>query len=121
MGINSLIKRQYLCLIVVAGIFMLLSPAAFADGADTEGAIRNQLLSVVSVIRTCAMPFAVVGFAGSAVSLITSGSDASAASKAVKRMIVIALALGAIWLLPEVIRIGSSLAASSVWNPEYLS
>ena len=83
---------------------------AFADG-DTS----SQFASLYRGIRNIALPFGVIGVAGSGIQVLV--GDENTAAKAKHRIIVILMATIAMFLIPTIMTAAKSLFSGFVWEP----
>ena len=84
--------------------------------ADTDGGIQagSAIYDIYIFIRNISPAIAAVGIAGSAFDLL---KDSSSAEKAKKRIIVILMAVAAVWLIPPLLTAGKNLFAAGAWDP----
>lgn len=98
---------NYLIILMTACICII---SAYALGGDAAGA---KLTDMFFLIRNIALPFAVVGIAGSAIQILLGGANST--EKAFRRMYSIALAYGGIWALYKIASSGMRLFGE--WTP----
>lgn len=96
----------------------VLSAPAYADSAEQAGMEAGEkILDIYTIIKAVATPIATIGIVGSALQLMQGDTKAGEAAK--KRIVVIILALVAIWLIPLVVGAGKTSFGGLAWDPEH--
>ena len=99
--------------LAVALFVCLLTTTAFADD---EGTVRNSVFSLYKTVRMITLPLAAVGIAGSGIQI--AAGDVQSAAKAKRRILVICMAVAAVWLIPGLLSSGRNLLSSGAWDPQ---
>lgn len=103
----------YLPFLAAAGFIAVAFP--FADAAtDAEREAAASIIELYGIIKTIAVPLAVVGLTWSGVTLITN-TDVATATRVKRQIIIICLALAAVLLIPAIFKSGIGLTGG--WDP----
>lgn len=84
--------------------------------ADEEADARSAVYDAYKIVQAVSVPLAVIGIAGSAIQ--SASADVANAARARKRIVIILLALAAVWLIPLCVGMGKGILSMGAWDPE---